>query len=140
MSRYTLHDSLGYWMNRVASQMHESFDQAVADLDMTAAQWAVIATVARSQQSTPGEIAEYIGIHGGSVTRLLDRLVDKGFVERISHPTDRRALIVRLTSAGKALVPKLEKRSKTENNRFLERLEPDVRATFVEHLKRLARV
>lgn len=44
----------------------------------------------------PSDLAQALGLTRGSVTTLLDRLEAKEFVERIAHPTDRRALLVRL--------------------------------------------
>ncbi|MEM1050918.1 MAG: MarR family transcriptional regulator [Pseudomonadota bacterium] len=44
----------------------------------------------------PSDLAQALGLTRGSVTTLLDRLEAKGFVERIAHPTDRRALLVKL--------------------------------------------
>ena len=44
----------------------------------------------------PSDLAQALGLTRGSVTTLLDRLEDRGFVERIAHPTDRRALLVKL--------------------------------------------
>ncbi|MEL7453242.1 MAG: MarR family transcriptional regulator, partial [Pseudomonadota bacterium] len=47
----------------------------------------------------PSDLAQALGLTRGSVTTLLDRLEFRGFVERIAHPTDRRALLVKLKPA-----------------------------------------
>lgn len=44
----------------------------------------------------PSDLAKALGLTRGSVTTLLDRLEARGFVERLAHPTDRRALLVTL--------------------------------------------
>ncbi|MFD1049810.1 MarR family transcriptional regulator, partial [Kibdelosporangium lantanae] len=41
------------------------------------------------------------------MTRLLDRLVDKGLLRRVQHPGDRRSIFIELTVDGQALVPRL---------------------------------
>ncbi len=46
-----------------------------------------------------GAIAEALGITSGSVTALVDRLVDAGYVERQPSPSDRRRVEVVLTPA-----------------------------------------
>ncbi|MBT2185412.1 MarR family transcriptional regulator [Sphingobium nicotianae] len=43
-----------------------------------------------------GEIAKETGLATASVTDLIDRLVDKGFVTRSPHPGDRRRIVVTL--------------------------------------------
>src|SRR5262249_36854072 len=55
----------------------------------------------------PGELAAELGTDTAGMTRLLDRLADKGLLSRVRHPDDRRAVVVELTPAGRALVPRL---------------------------------
>ncbi|MDG6912770.1 MAG: MarR family transcriptional regulator [Nitrososphaerota archaeon] len=50
---------------------------------------------------TAKTIAETLGLTPGGVTDLVDRLEDKGWVERAKHPEDRRAVLVRLTKEGR---------------------------------------
>ena len=49
---------------------------------------------------TMSEIADYTAHSTGGATRLVDRLVESGLVERVSCPTDRRAIHVVITTAG----------------------------------------
>jgi len=41
------------------------------------------------------------------MTRLLDRLEDKGLIARRNHPGDRRSIVIALTDDGRGLVPHL---------------------------------
>lgn len=43
---------------------------------------------------TAGDIARHTGLASASVTSLIDRLVEKGFVERVDDPDDRRRVRV----------------------------------------------
>jgi MarR family 2-MHQ and catechol resistance regulon transcriptional repressor len=49
-------------------------------------------------------IAEKVLLTSGSMTAAVDRLSDKGLVERHASPTDRRVRMVHLTEAGQALI------------------------------------
>lgn len=51
-------------------------------------------------------IASRLQVHPTSVTNAVDRLVQAGLVTRTTHPDDRRAFIVALTPAGRALAQK----------------------------------
>jgi DNA-binding MarR family transcriptional regulator len=51
---------------------------------------------------TMSELAAQILLTSGGVTRLVDRMVESGYVERQSCPTDRRTVYVALTPAGGA--------------------------------------
>lgn len=46
----------------------------------------------------PSEISRHLGISSASTTALLDRLERAGMVERVSHPTDRRSILIAATS------------------------------------------
>jgi DNA-binding MarR family transcriptional regulator len=70
----------------------------------------VIATLRRSGQPyalTPTELYESLMLSSGAMTSRLDRLENKGLIERGRAPEDRRSILVRLTPAGLALIDKL---------------------------------
>ena len=54
------------------------------------------------------EIASYFGKGLSSATSLIDRLVDKGLVERVSAPEDRRVVLCRLTLRGREEVDRFQ--------------------------------
>ena len=51
-----------------------------------------------------GEVAEALLFSSGAATKLFDRLVERGLVERSADPNDRRCVIVSLTDEGSALI------------------------------------
>jgi DNA-binding MarR family transcriptional regulator len=75
------------------------------DMDMNATDLAALRMlILREQQGrsvSPREIADHLRISTASTTKLLDRLVDSGHVERKAHPSDRRGRIVVLTDASR---------------------------------------
>jgi DNA-binding MarR family transcriptional regulator len=46
----------------------------------------------------PSEIARHLGVSSASTTALLDRLERAGALQRVSHPTDRRSILVAPTA------------------------------------------
>lgn len=50
---------------------------------------------------TPARISRHLGISTASTTKLLDRLEASGHVERLPHPSDRRATVIVLTEAAR---------------------------------------
>jgi DNA-binding MarR family transcriptional regulator len=56
---------------------------------------------------TATELGEKTLITKGTLTGVVDRLVDRGWVERAAHGSDRRCQIVRLTKSGEALFAKV---------------------------------
>lgn len=48
-------------------------------------------------------VGRRLGLHPSTMTSLVDRLADQGFVRRRPHPTDRRSMTVELTAKGERL-------------------------------------
>lgn len=67
----------------------------------------VLATLRRSGapfELSPGELVEQTMVTTGAMTNRVDRLIERGFVERSHSDTDRRRINVRLTDTGRDLV------------------------------------
>lgn len=51
-----------------------------------------------------GEVGRRLQVTSAAITQIVDRLAQRGHVEREPHPTDRRRTLVRLTDSGRAEV------------------------------------
>lgn len=70
----------------------------------------VLATLRRSGAPyalTPTALYEAAMLSSGGMTNRIDRLETAGLIERQKHPTDRRGVLVALTSQGKELIDRL---------------------------------
>lgn len=86
--------AMGDAMERMHSDMKG--DMRMNATDVAALRLLVI----REQQArsvSPRDIARHLRISTASTTKLLDRLVESGHVERQPHPQDRRSRVVGLT-------------------------------------------
>lgn len=72
--------------------------------DATASQLAVLATLARRGPTSPSELAAEERVQPPSMTRIIDRLEEKGLVARAPAPGDGRSHLVSLTPAGRRLL------------------------------------
>lgn len=91
---------------RVARELRTALDQAFADLDLTSQQAGLLVHV-YGGVSSPKGLAELLGTDAAGMTRMLDRLQRKDLLRRVADSRDRRAIVVELTDAGRALVPEL---------------------------------
>jgi DNA-binding MarR family transcriptional regulator len=103
---------------------------AAPDLQLTPTKLRALDVVAEADVRV-GQLASRVGIDDTTATRLVDRLVASGLVERRSSPDDRRATVVALTRAG----DKLMRQVAAERQRFfadvLNALDPDEREELV---------
>jgi DNA-binding MarR family transcriptional regulator len=80
-------------------------DSALRDLGLTLARYEVLMVLVFSKRGTLplSVIGTRLQVHPTSVTSLLDRLEDQGFVRRRAHPTDRRAKLAEVTPEGREI-------------------------------------
>jgi len=56
-----------------------------------------------------GKISDRLQVHRASVTNVVDKLVEGGYVERLQHETDRRAVLARITTDGRRVARRASK-------------------------------
>ena len=84
-------------------QAFEHYSMAdIRTTGLTPPQFDVIATLGNTAGMTFRELGEKTLITKGTLTGVVDRLVDKGLVRREDHPGDARCFKVVLTAAGEA--------------------------------------
>jgi DNA-binding MarR family transcriptional regulator len=89
---------------------------------------------------TNRELAELAGISAPTATRIVDGLLDRGFVSRVEDPTDRRAVVISLTAPGRAAFAKKERQYASGRRRIADALEPHEQEVAAGLLRRLAAV
>src|SRR5436309_14157975 len=82
-------------------------DKQAARYGITSAQWAVLAKVERAEGLKQTELAEQMEMQPITLTRLIDRLCDNGWIERRSDDSDRRVNRLYLRKAARPLLGKL---------------------------------
>jgi DNA-binding MarR family transcriptional regulator len=85
-------------------------------------------------QRRVGELAAELRIQPSTATRLCDRLVRRGLVERRVDEANRREVTVTLSEAGKRLVDKVTRVRRVEIGSILARIPRSKRRTIVEGL------
>ena len=88
---------LAEFLNR---QLHTGRLDEWEDLDMTIPQIKTLVLLEEEGPLRMGNIANYLGRALSATTTVMDRLVEKGLVDRVSDPRDRRVVICRLTESG----------------------------------------
>jgi MarR family transcriptional regulator for hemolysin len=91
-----------------ARQWRRGVDHGLQPFGLTEATWLPLIRVARSlKPMRQRELAESLSIDSSAVVRLLDSLEGEGLVER-REEADRRAKVIVLTAAGRAIVDRVE--------------------------------
>jgi DNA-binding MarR family transcriptional regulator len=78
-------------------------------LDITIDQWLVLNAIAERPDISQLEIAEKVFKDAASITRIIDLLIKKKYLQRDTHNSDRRRFTLGLTEEGKELIRNISK-------------------------------
>ncbi|MCP3936558.1 MAG: MarR family transcriptional regulator [Actinomycetia bacterium] len=90
-------------ITRVHQVMTARIDAALKPLGLNFSRFEVLALLSfsREGQLPMGKIGDRLQVNAASVTNTIGRLEADGLVERVAHPTDGRATLARIRSAGR---------------------------------------
>ncbi len=104
---------------------------AAIEATVTLVQYRALVMLASRDGLNVGSLAEALGIHASTATRLCDRLAEKGLIDRKTSTESRREVVLGLTTEGRALVRSVTARRRREIIKIIGRLEPAQRAALV---------
>jgi MarR family transcriptional regulator, 2-MHQ and catechol-resistance regulon repressor len=111
--------------------------RSIETLDMCLSDFAILEAILHKGPQPVRELGRRIDLTSGSMTTAIDRLESRGLVARTDHATDRRAWVIHLTPAGKALITKVFAGHADAMERAMRGLSKTERATLTDLLKRL---
>jgi DNA-binding MarR family transcriptional regulator len=91
-------------ITRVAQRLDRIRRASFAAHGLESWEFDVLAALRRAgapYELSPGRLIRETLVTSGTMTNRVDRLVDRGLVDRLPDPHDRRGVLVRLTSAGR---------------------------------------
>lgn len=103
-------EQLGLAIGEVARCWRTKLDERLRPLGLSQARWMVLLHLSkRGDGVVQKALAEWLGIEGPTLVRILDRMTEDGWIERRESPTDRRAKTVHLTEQSCAILKQINK-------------------------------
>ncbi|MDX1892170.1 MarR family winged helix-turn-helix transcriptional regulator [Mycolicibacterium sp. 050158] len=116
----------------------EAFGTALVDSDVNTLEgWRVLGALRHGDGSTMSEMSAAMAIPPPTLTRIVDKLVDGGFVLRRVDAADRRRVLIYLSARGKTKVRKLSKSEALVRQKLVDHLGADATAQFLSTLARI---
>jgi DNA-binding MarR family transcriptional regulator len=137
LKNFTRDESIGYLLKRAGNQLTITFDRALAEYDMTHAQLGIFLRLLHGSSNTAADLARETMTDTGSMTRMLDRLEEKGFVQRARSREDRRVVQVELTAKGKLLADQMTQVAINALNHHLRGFSGPEITQFKDFLRRM---
>ena len=119
----------------IQREIERRTNEVLQPLGVTAAQADALAVIAQAGPVSLGELGDLLIAEGGHPSRLVDRLVEAGLVERRAADSDRRRIELSLTARGR----RLERKVAAARRSILEQVRPLVPERELERTLKLLR-
>ena len=129
---------VGYAASRASIELKKSFARHLGALDLKAVEFSILVLVATNAEVNQKRLGQALDISAPNLAVTLDRMVERGWVERVRSTADRRAQHVHLTAAGLVLVRRARKIAEAMEDPALAMLSAAERALLIELLLKVA--
>jgi DNA-binding MarR family transcriptional regulator len=128
---------VGQLITALRARLLQGIDAELSPYDLTASQFPVLRHIGDGTCVTAAELCRCLNYDTGSMTRMLDRLADKGLIMRVRNPDDRRAVQLRLSPLGQEMFPKLIEIAEQVISRHLTGFTPEDIEQFQRFILRM---
>lgn len=132
-------EHLGFWLRYVSNHVSQAFARKLLAEGATVPEWVLLRTIAEQEEITPSEVADRIGMTRGGVSKIADKLVQRGLISRQGSSVDRRYQALRITRSGAELVPKLAALADRNDEEFFGHMTPKDKAALTDMMQEIIR-
>jgi DNA-binding MarR family transcriptional regulator len=111
---------LGYFIRRIQIWVFQDFIKTLAPIDISPAQFSVLAVVDANSGLSQSGLAEALGIETARLVRLLDELDRRGLTRRMPSTVDRRSHALQLTPEGQRILKRAKALADVHEARLAE--------------------
>jgi DNA-binding MarR family transcriptional regulator len=105
---------------------------AAIEARITLPQYRALVLLGSRSDRSVGTLADALGIHPSTATRLCDRLVEKGLIVRSTSTESRREVTLGLSTDGRALVRAETRRRRNDIRKIVAQFDEDTRRTLID--------
>jgi DNA-binding MarR family transcriptional regulator len=100
-STYRAQSSVGYLIKRAHSLMLDVMEPVLEERGFSFVQYVILVWLREGIAVNPKDICFQFRHNSGALTRVIDQLAERGFLERMRRNRDRRKVELQLTPAGR---------------------------------------
>jgi len=131
-------ETLGSLLGRANHALYKDFGQQLRAAGLSVPEWRVLATLHDSEPLTVSQLAQEVLSKQPTVTKLVQRMADQGWVELLADPADQRRTLVGASPAGRKLVRPLLDKARSHEAQMLRALAAPEQAALKKLLAKLA--
>jgi DNA-binding MarR family transcriptional regulator len=129
---------LGYLLGQANHALYKDFESHVRAAGLSSIEWRVLATLHDSVPLPVSQLAHEVLAKQPTVTKLVQRMADQGWVKLQADPADQRRTLVAATPAGRRLVLPLIRQARERESALLRALPTAEQAALRKLLGKLA--
>ena len=122
---------------QTSKAIHEKIRMEISNYKLNITEFSVLEVLYRKEKQTIQQIGSSILISSGSMTYVIDKLEQKGLLNRHACPGDRRAINVSLTEAGIDVISNIMPKHHELVEDMFKSLTKEEQDTIVELLKKV---
>jgi DNA-binding MarR family transcriptional regulator len=107
LETYKAQSSVGYLVKRSYAMCADVLEPVFAEHGFTFLQYQILAWLRDGIALNPRDICAQYRHNSGALTRVIDQLEEKGFIERLRRDRDRRKVELQLTDSGRKVIERL---------------------------------
>lgn len=128
---------LGYLLGQANHALYKDFDAQVRARGLSSIEWRVLATLHDGEPLTVSQLAQEVLSKQPTVTKLVQRMADQGWVALHADAADQRRTLVKVTPAGRRLVKPLVEAARQHEAHVLRSLGASEKAALRKLLEKI---
>jgi DNA-binding MarR family transcriptional regulator len=129
---------LGYLLGQANHALYKDFDSEVRAAGLSMIEWRVLATLHDGPPLTVSQLAQEVLSKQPTVTKLVQRMAEQGWVDLLADAMDQRRTLVTASAAGKRLVRPLLEKARAHEAQMLRAMPAAEQAALKKLLTKLA--
>jgi len=128
---------VGYAASRAALELRKVFTRHMDAFGLTTPQFSILMLVFDNGDVNQKQLGQALDISPPNMAVTLDRMAERGWIERVRSTRDRRAQQIHLTPSGRELAARTREIAATMEEPALEALSRAERALLIELLRKI---
>lgn len=128
---------LCFKFGKVNRKIYRQCESELAPFNITPAQFYALGVVFDDDGIKFKDLALRLNLDRSSLTGILDRMENKGFIERRADPEDRRSILIFLTDKSKEMGPQLHIIARGLDDKFKDKISPEELKVLLKVLDQL---
>ncbi|ALC91178.1 transcriptional regulator [Bacillus sp. FJAT-18017] len=124
-------------LSRAFKAINEQVNKLIQENGLNPTEFAVLELLYHKGDQPMQQIGSKILIASGSITYVVDKLEQKGLLQRVACPTDRRVTFAAITDKGKEFIEEVFPSHEQNIHEIMSRISEDERSQAIDLLKKL---